>query len=141
MSLSIACLCGKISVELHGSPVARVNCHCSSCRGFYGTSIFSATAWEVDAVRRDGDMGITFKHPEKQMTKTFCDVCGEVVFGTNRRGMRIIPNALAARATGGRLDTTLAPTMHLFYRERVIDVSDSLPKYLDGWDGPTYTPE
>lgn len=72
------------------------------------------------------------------MTKTFCDVCGEVVFGTNRLGMRVVPNALTARATGGKLDAALAPTMHLFYRERVVDVVDDLPKYLDGWDGPTY---
>ncbi len=28
--------------------------------------------------------------------------------------------------------------MHLFYRHRVIDVIDALPKYLDGWDGPVF---
>lgn len=28
--------------------------------------------------------------------------------------------------------------MHLFYRQRVIDVSDALPKYLDGWGAPVY---
>ena len=28
--------------------------------------------------------------------------------------------------------------MHLFYRERVTDVADALPKYLDGWDGPLH---
>jgi hypothetical protein len=26
--------------------------------------------------------------------------------------------------------------MHLSYRQRVIDVVDALPRYLDGWDGP-----
>ncbi|WP_268998859.1 GFA family protein [Paraburkholderia sejongensis] len=140
MSLRLTCLCGKVSVELHGRPTARANCHCSSCRGFYGTSIFAATAWEADSVRIGGGVGRTFKHPEKQLTKTFCDVCGEVVFGTNRLEMRVVPNALVARATDGKLDAALAPTMHLFYRQRVVDVSDDLPKYLDGWDGPTYTP-
>jgi hypothetical protein len=54
--------------------------------------------------------------------------------------MRVVPNAVVARAVGGELDATLAPTMHLFYRQRVIDVLDDLPKYLDGWDGPTYEP-
>lgn len=102
--------------------------------------MLSATAWEADAVRIDGDTVRSFKHPEKQLTKTFCDVCGEVLFGTNRLGMRVVPNALIARATDGKLDATLAPTMHLFYRQRVVDVSDDLPKYLDGWDGPTYAP-
>lgn len=138
MSLRVACLCGKISVDLHGSPVARANCHCSSCRGFYGTSVFSATAWESDAVCINEGVGQTFKHPEKQLTKTFCGVCGDVVFGTNRLGMRVVPNALVARAADGKLDAALAPTMHLFYRQRVVDVRDDLPKYLDGWDGPTY---
>lgn len=30
------------------------------------------------------------------------------------------------------------PTMHLFYRHRIIDVADALVKYLDGWDGPQF---
>ncbi|MDR6503660.1 hypothetical protein ACPUER_17895 [Burkholderia sp. DN3021] len=47
------------------------------------------------------------------------------------------PNSLTARAHGGQLPGDLQPTMHLFYRQRVIDVVDALPKYLDGWDGPT----
>jgi hypothetical protein len=87
-----------------------------------------------------GGVEKVFKHPAKQLTKIFCNVCGEVVFGTNRLGMRVVPNAVVARAVGGELDATLAPTMHLFYRQRVIDVLDDLPKYLDGWDGPTYEP-
>lgn len=140
MSLRATCPCGKISVELRGSPAARANCHCSSCRDFYGAPVFSATAWEPDAVSISEGLGQTFKHPEKQLTKTFCDVCGEVVFGTNRLGMRVVPNALLARATDGKLEANLSPTMHLFYRQRVVDASDDLPKYLDGWDGPTYAP-
>lgn len=140
MSLRLACLCGKVAVELHGMPVARANCHCSTCRGFYGAAIFSATAWQADAVRVDEGVALTFKHPEKQLAKTFCGVCGDVVFGTNRLGMRVVANALVARATDGTLDAAWAPTMHLFYRQRVVDVLDELPKYLDGWDGPTYTP-
>lgn len=43
----------------------------------------------------------------------------------------------SARATGETLAQPLHPTMHLFYRQRIIDVVDDLPKYLDGWDGPT----
>lgn len=102
--------------------------------------MFSATAWEADAVRVEAGVALTFSHPEKQLTKTFCGVCGDAVFGTNRLGMRVVPNALVARATDGVLDAALAPTLHLFYRQRVVDVSDDLPKYLDGWDGPTYAP-
>ncbi|MET4681800.1 GFA family protein [Stenotrophomonas rhizophila] len=140
MSLRFTCLCGKVSVELHGAPAARANCHCSTCRSFYGTSLLSATAWEAAAVRVEDGVALTFQHPGKQVAKTFCGVCGDILFGTNRLGMRVVPNALVARATDGQLDAALAPTMHLFYRQRVVDVSDDLPKYLDGWDGPTYAP-
>jgi hypothetical protein len=61
------------------------------------------------------------------------------VFGTNRLGMRVVPNALVARAADGKLDANLAPTMHMFYGQRVVDVLDDLPKYLDGWNGPVCT--
>jgi len=138
MSLRITCLCGKLSVDLHGQPVARANCHCASCRDFYGTTMFSATAWDADSVRIADGVGQVFRHPAKQLSKAFCSACGEVIFGTNRLGMRVVPNAMVTRANGGSLDANLAPTMHLFYRHRVIDVLDDLPKYLDGWDGPTY---
>lgn len=100
--------------------------------------MLSATAWDADSVQIGDGAWTVFQHPTKQLSKAFCHVCGEVVFGINRLGMRVVPNAIVARAKGGQLDASLAPTMHLFYRQRVIDVSDALPKYLDGWDGPTY---
>lgn len=54
--------------------------------------------------------------------------------------MVVIPNSLFVRAAQNTLPDPLAPTMHLFYRHRVVDVADALPKYLDGWDGPAYEP-
>ena len=62
------------------------------------------------------------------------------MFGTNRLGMRVVPNSLLARSTGGVLPQHFESTMHLFYRHRVIDVSDPLVKFSDGWDGPAYEP-
>lgn len=136
--MPIGCLCGAVTVELHGSPVARANCHCRTCRDFYGTPVLSATAWDAEAVHvTSGQLG-TFRHPVKQLSRTFCPLCGEIVFGTNRLGMRVVSNSIVARAAGGALPEPLQPTMHLFYRYRVFDVSDGLTKYLDGWDGPQH---
>lgn len=136
---SVRCLCGAVTVTLHGEPAARANCHCTTCRDFYGASMLSATAWERDRLSVDG-ASATFAHPSKAMSRTFCSACGEIVFGTNRLGMRVVPNSLNARAHDGVLPGDLQPTMHLFYRQRVIDVVDALPKYLDGWDGPMLDP-
>ncbi|KVC38960.1 aldehyde-activating protein [Burkholderia pseudomultivorans] len=133
---SVRCLCGAVTVTLRGEPAARANCHCATCRDFYGTAMLSATAWQPEQVSVAGG-GATFRHPSKSMSRTWCAACGEIVFGTNRLGMRVVPNSVTARAHGGRLPDALQPTMHLFYRQRVIDVVDALPKFLDGWDGPT----
>lgn len=136
--MSVQCHCGNAGFELHGQPAARANCHCQSCRDFYGTSILSATAWPAEAVRVTGGQLATFAHPTKQMSKTFCVNCGDTLFGTNRLGMRVVSNSIVARAAGGCLPEDWSPTMHLFYRYRVIDVADRLTKYLEGWDGPEY---
>ena len=79
-----------------------------------------------------------FAHPHKRLSRAFCAACGGTLYGTNRLGMRVLPNARCWRAAGGGLPPALRPAMHLFYRERVIEVDDALPKYLDGWDGPLY---
>lgn len=139
--ISIQCLCGAVHIELRGEPAARANCHCGSCRDFYGTSMLSATAWPASAVRVARGAVVTFAHPAKQMARAFCAGCGETMFGTNRLDMRVVPNSLAARAAGGDLPAALGPTMHLFYRHRVVDVDDRLVKYLDGWDGPEFVKE
>lgn len=137
MPLRITCLCGATTLELHGRPAARANCHCATCREFYASPMLAATAWAADAVQVAGAALIRFPHPFKQLSKHFCQGCGDVLFGTNRLGMYVVANAIAARSSGGLLAAPLLPEMHLFYRERIIDVADALPKYLEGWDGPT----
>jgi hypothetical protein len=98
--------------------------------------MLSATAWTAESVTHIGRQAATFLHPTKQLARTFCIVCGETVFGTNRLGMKVVPNSLVARAAEGILPEQFQPTMHLFYRHRIIDVNDTLIKYLDGWNGP-----
>lgn len=100
--------------------------------------MLSATAWSVDAVALTGSVVATFRHPTKQLSRTFCTACGDTLFGKNRLGMYVVPNSLVARAAGGILPEHFQPTMHLFYQQRVIDVNDTLIKFLDGWDGPEY---
>lgn len=138
MILRTRCLCGRTPLSVQGTPVARAYCHCGTCRDTYATAVLAATAWDADAVTIDLATTGMFQHPHKQLSKTFCSHCGDALFGTNRLGLRVVPNALIARATGGTLPDAFAPTLHLFYRERSLDVVDALPKYLEGWDGPTY---
>lgn len=137
-TFAVQCLCGSVRLDLHGQPAARAHCHCHSCRDFYGTSMLSATAWTIEGARLGGSGTSTFRHPTKQLSRTFCAACGDTMFGTNRLGMRVVPNSLVARTAGGTLPEHFRPTMHLFYRQRIIDVTDTLVKFLDGWEGPEY---
>ncbi|WP_081764923.1 GFA family protein [Robbsia andropogonis] len=116
-----------------------LNCHCQSCRDFYSTPMLSATAWSPEQVLVQAGRPTTFSHPDRQLSRTFCVGCGETMFGTNRLGMRVVPNNLIAQGANGELQEEMRPTMHLFYRSRIIDVEDDLTKYLEGWDGPTTT--
>ncbi|KGU75329.1 glutathione-dependent formaldehyde-activating enzyme family protein [Burkholderia pseudomallei MSHR4308] len=94
---SIRCLCGAVGMKLTGEPAARAHCHCTACRDFHGVSMLSATAWPAErAIVVEGDVA-SFAHPARQMSRTFCRACGETVFGTNRLGMRVVPNAIVAR--------------------------------------------
>jgi hypothetical protein len=102
--------------------------------------MFAATAWEPAnvVVERGAEYLVTYHHSTRQLERQFCLKCGETLFGTNRLGMSVIPNSLFARAGGGELPEALQPAMHLFYRHRVADVDDQLPKFLDGWEGPLH---
>ncbi len=136
--ITVACLCGAATLALHGEPVARAHCHCNSCRDTYGTALLSATAWPLAAVDVGGTTLATYQHPGRHLARTFCRDCGDTLHGTNRLGMRVVPNSLVARAHGGTLPAALAPVLHLYYANRVVDIDDDLPKYLEGWDGALY---
>ncbi|WP_323118201.1 GFA family protein [Burkholderia alba] len=139
-SRQIGCACGTVRLRIDGEPLAAALCHCESCRLFYGTPVFAATAWDAAHVSVDaGDDALgVHAHPTRQLRRHFCRACGDAVFGTNRLGMRVVPNTLFMRAHGGVLPAALRPTMHLYYRYRVVDIDDALPKFLEGWDGPLH---
>jgi hypothetical protein len=140
---TLQCTCARVRLRIAGAPAARAHCHCNACRDFYGTPVLSATAWDPAnvTIEHGADSLAAFQHPTRQLKRHFCRHCGETLFGNNRLGMVVIPNSLFARAAGNALPAALQPTLHLFYRHRVVDVVDTLPKYLDGWDGLLHEPE
>lgn len=141
---TLHCHCGAVVMQLHGTPAVSAICHCSACRDLYGSIVLAATAWLPGQLSHvgDPDMLLTYRHPTRQMQRTTCRRCGELVHGSNRFDYAVVPNARFLRQHDGRLPDELAPTMHLFYAYRMFDIADTLPKYLEGWDGPLYaTPQ
>jgi hypothetical protein len=66
------------------------------------------------------------------MRRFGCAQCGTTMYARHRPGIPVIPHARFRAANNGALPAELAPTMHLFYGERVLDVDDDLPKSEGG---------
>ena len=138
--LAIRCDCGVTALNLSGTPMARGICHCTSCRALYNAAFHAGAVWQEDAVSViQGKATIRqYKYPGKELRRYWCGECGAIVFNTNRFGYVVIPQSLLRKAHGGDLPPNLAPQMHLFYASRIVDIDDSLPKFLDGTNGPLY---
>lgn len=125
----LACDCGRVTLGAHGAPKMSLYCHCASCRALYGVDVLSATGWAEGDVSLPPESALfVYKLADKQMTRYGCPHCGMIVYGRHRPGIPVIPHGVFRKAHGGRLPDELAPTLHLFYEERVIDVADDLPK-------------
>jgi len=97
------------------------------------------TAWNKDQLKiESGEADLaSFSYPDRKLVRFFCRQCGETLFNSNRFDLRVVPSTLFVKRLG-RLPAGFEPEKHLFYGRRVLDVSDSLPKYLEGVDGPLF---
>jgi hypothetical protein len=98
------------------------------------------TAWTPDsfAVSKGKESLREFKVPGKEMRRCWCQQCGSMLYNTNRYDFRVVPQALLRKANDGELPSDFASDKHLYYADRIVNVEDDLPKYLDGVDGPLY---
>jgi hypothetical protein len=137
----LRCDCGSIGIALTGAPHVRAYCHCRNCRDLLNVAVNVFAAWKEAAfeVLRGQDRLAAYQYPGTLTVRYWCRECGAGVYSTNTAGDRLVPQALFRKHTDGRPPQGLLPTQHLFYRERVADFIDDLPKYLGGPDGPLYT--
>lgn len=126
----IRCDCGAIQVTLTGTPRVRGFCHCEDCRDLLKIPYHSVTAWENDQVGVEGQSKelIFYQHPTKRMKRYFCRNCGDTLFNSNAMDWRVVSQLLISRCYGGELPETLKSTKHFFYRQRIVDIQDDLPK-------------
>lgn len=126
---NLACDCGAVTMTVSGDPVASQYCHCGSCRSLYHIDILSAVAWPEDGFTPpETDALYEYKHPRKNMRRFGCKHCGTVMYGRHAPGIPVIPHGVFRANNGGVLPEKLAPILHLFYGDRVLEVRDDLPK-------------
>ena len=120
-----SCYCGAVTVEVEGPPAAAAYCHCHSCRKWHAAPINAWAVWPADKVTFSGE--IVTSETNEASKRISCARCGgNVANGKPARDMMVVyPMTLAG--SGLKYE----PAFHLFYAERVIDVADGLPKFVD----------
>lgn len=82
-----------------------------------------------------GDDNWTKYNTSKNVTRHFCKICGIYMMGV-RSGdvnMVVVPAGNIDREAGP-IDSSLKPQYHIFYNDRILDVSDDLPKWAGAAD-------
>ncbi|MEM7188193.1 MAG: GFA family protein [Pseudomonadota bacterium] len=120
------CYCGAATVTVEGPPLMAGLCHCYSCRKWHAAPINAFAAWPAEKVVITGDVIETDVNPVS--VRTSCAKCGSCIAnGKPKRGTVVVyPMALAGS------NVPYKPTLNLFYEERVMDVADGLPKFVNG---------
>ncbi len=120
-----ACYCGEVSVEAIGLPLVDGYCHCSHCRSFHAAPFVAWRGWREENVTIAGDIAVTDR--AEQSKRISCKRCGGIVANRKPQAGMIMLYPPILTSPGTRFSGGL----HLFYGERVMDVADGLPKFLD----------
>jgi hypothetical protein len=116
--------------------LGRVRCHCTICQSANQAAFADSTILPAEYVPLDRVEHLRFEVMKKPpaLKRGFCRSCGGFVVAYTRA----IPFLSLAFVPVARYpaDSVLPePEMHVYYRSRVADVDDDLPKY-ETWPNP-----
>jgi len=132
------CHCGEVSWEGFGEPAVTFYCHCSLCRRSGGAAFVGAAAFKPENVVFHGEANIRdYVPPNSKVPRRYCKLCGSYVAEDARPvlGVYALPIGLCQEPVA----EIYRPKQHIFYDSRIVDVSDTLPKYLKMPDGERYS--
>jgi hypothetical protein len=131
-----SCQCGEVQFEITGGPWAwQCFCHCNLCRKSTGAPFVALTAVALtDSSFKLTKVGETFKYASSEhLNRVLCAKCGALCFNEATFGGQQFRATTLATLEGAVKDNkyidALAPKVHIFYANRVMDVNDDLPKF------------
>merc|ERR1711916_153182 len=125
------CACGKLCVEFSGPLLFSAICHCSLCRKCSGGPFthMAGPKSENFKVLSGGDNVIQFSS-SAEIKRVRCKDCGVNVYNETTKGFHGIPVPCIDDAyKNNKVLQSLAPTVHIYYADRVMDLKDGLPKF------------
>ena len=129
-----SCLCGRIAIEIDGTPRSLSYCHCSRCRKAEGVfaAVLIGAADDLRIV--SGQEHIRRLDTEEPWThrRAFCDTCGSALGELQSGSMYVVAASLLDDDPG------LRPTAHLNVASKPAwyEIDDNLKKF-DGNYAPT----
>ena len=130
------CFCGAIAFEVRADPVDAKICHCIQCQSLHGAPFQWAVLFRKSDVRFvRGIDDLHFYHAETRTSghrlpcKLSCSRCRSPIADEGRR-MFMAFGPLFDFGFPARVPPAFAPTCHIFYGARVVDVDDGKPKFL-----------
>jgi hypothetical protein len=77
------CLCGKVSYQSDGEPVATLLCHCTDCQRQSGAAFSIVVGVQADSFHVEGDTLSSFttigEDTEQPVHRQFCSACGSPI--------------------------------------------------------------
>lgn len=130
--MEIRCDCDSVIIEFSKPPIVSLYCHCQDCRDLTKAAFYSGVAFETTqmSITRGEDCINKYEFKKHQLKRHFCRNCGNFLYAINRLGLI----TTSAYNFSDKSNDNINPNCHLFYGERVIDMSDNLIKYDKGTD-------
>ncbi|MDO4795780.1 MAG: GFA family protein [Brachymonas sp.] len=122
--LPLRCPCGQVRIELGGTPIAQLYCHCDDCRSAHAAAYVASAVYPAAAVT------VTHGQLHARILKTTprmaCAACGTHLFSELAdMGLRSVNAFLLPPGH-------FQPQMHIQCQHAVLPVKDDLPHYK-GW--------
>ena len=125
MDIRGRCACGSVRFFASGTPLHQFYCHCRSCQIAHSAPVVAGVQFLAFEVSMVGDTQIVRVTSGPDATpRVTCSNCGTRVMNVSPEVRTLFP-ALCDSADWFK------PTMHIQWQDRVLDISDDLPKYLD----------
>lgn len=120
-TIEIQCLCGDVTVELSGEPMAQVYCHCDNCQAAHGAAYVLVAIYPVDAVKVT--KGSPTAWAVKRTPRATCARCGTRLFQE--------PPNFPVRGVNAALlpSGKFKPAWHQQCQHAVLPIRDALPHF------------
>ncbi|CAM9944686.1 unnamed protein product [Pylaiella littoralis] len=126
---STRCQCGEVEMELVGTPIASLHCHCTICQNWSGAPYQWMVLFPANkATVVKGKDSITHTKTSDAMERGRCKTCTSHIYNHKVGQIFAIPGVAVQgiRSEDRTIEKGFAPTAEIFYGTRIKDTNAGL---------------